>query len=57
MHTEPAIRTTRVVRHQLVDDDALSGERREALRDAEVYRANGVGVGERCRRERTCTEH
>ena len=52
MHPQSATGTARVVGDQLVDDDLLTCELSDALRDSEVKVADRVGVSEHGRLER-----
>jgi hypothetical protein len=53
VHPEHAVGVARIVGHQPVDGDAAGAHLCDALGDAEVQRADGVGIGERRTGERT----
>ena len=47
----------RIVGDELVDDEALTRERREALNNSQMKVTNGVGISDYSRLERAGTQH
>lgn len=57
MRVEPAAGASGIVRDEVVDDEATVGEIGDAVSDAEMDTAHGVGIGQRGAREGACPKH